>query len=216
MDIAMRRFLIFVTLLFLAVSSYGQDGGAIKFLGIPVDGRKSDMVSALQKKGFEYDKENDALNGVFNGRRSIVHVSTNHGVVDRIYVGDADTSDESSIRVEFNNFVYQFANNGKYFCLEDFTIPSGEKIRYEMMVNHKVYQAEFYLWSDIPGSIMKKLASLSDRDDGMADQEVAVLLQEAMQYVKGCVWFVIREFYGAFFISIYYDNLVNRPHGEDL
>lgn len=32
----------------------------------------------------------------------------------------------------------------------------------------------------------------------------------------GDVWFMIQENYGQYYIGLYYDNLHNQAHGEDL
>lgn len=33
---------------------------------------------------------------------------------------------------------------------------------------------------------------------------------------KRAVWFTIMEFYGEYYIGIYYDNVYNQANGEDL
>lgn len=52
-----------------------------------------------------------------------------------------------------------------------------------------------------PEKALKFLASLMDGMKSLADGEV---------------WFMIHEQYGRYYIGLYYDNLHNRPHGEDL
>ncbi len=32
----------------------------------------------------------------------------------------------------------------------------------------------------------------------------------------GVIWFTILDYYGEYRIALYYENLHNRPHGEDL
>ena len=64
----MKRIVLSLMLVFAALSAVAQvDGAAIKFLGIPVDGKKSDMISALKAKGFVYDATTGVLSGKFNG-----------------------------------------------------------------------------------------------------------------------------------------------------
>ena len=68
--------LIFTLLMFLTLSLNAQEL-VVKFLGFPVDGSKSDMISNLKQKGFTYDKEYDLLDGYFNGDHVHVYISTN-------------------------------------------------------------------------------------------------------------------------------------------
>lgn len=56
---------------------------------------------------------------------------------------------------------------------------------------------------------------------GRLDEESVLVVLQAMQsawksYVTGHVWFMIHEYYGEYYIGLYYDNLANRPNGEDL
>ena len=63
----MKRLLSFVILLMTAVSSFAQEKDVTKFLGIPIDGTKAEMIAKLKEKGFTssaYDRE--ILEGEFN------------------------------------------------------------------------------------------------------------------------------------------------------
>lgn len=50
--------------------------------------------------------------------------------------------------------------------------------------------------------------------------KIGTLTQQSLSIIdsmrKGRVWFTIHENYGKYFIGLYYDNLANRPNGEDL
>ena len=50
------------------------------FLGIPVDGTKSEMIEKLKAKGFKYETldENDFLTGEFNGMDVHIFVVRNY------------------------------------------------------------------------------------------------------------------------------------------
>lgn len=86
-----------------------------KFLGIPVDGSKSDMVQKLKAKGFRTNPYNeDMLDGKFNGVDVNVFIATNKDKVCRIMVCDANSVDERSIQIRFNKLCHQFENNSKY------------------------------------------------------------------------------------------------------
>lgn len=47
-------------------------------------------------------------------------------------------------------------------------------------------------------------------------EDTMAMIQKLMSLVSGNVWFTIHERYGKYQIGIYYDNIKNRPDGEDL
>lgn len=57
----MKKILSVFVLLAFVVAMYGQRE-VTKFLGIPVDGYKRDMIHKLKEKGFTYDSTHDCLN----------------------------------------------------------------------------------------------------------------------------------------------------------
>lgn len=145
----MKKIIIFIVLVIALTNiSYAQND-VTKFMGIPVDGSKAEVVSQLIEKGFEYDDSQDnwtRLTGFFNGVNSHIYVSTNKNLVDRIYVCDKSTCSESEIIIRFNKLVRQFANNENYISegYEKYLIPQNEDISYEMLCNNKNYDAIFY------------------------------------------------------------------------
>ena len=146
----MRKIFSIIVLLVASVTLFAQSD-VTKFLGIPVDGFKPDMIRKLKEKGFvsiEYDK-NIILEGEFNGVDVNVFVVTNNNKVYRIMVCDAKTISETDIRIRFNNLCRQFANNSKYTTpilasVDDYIISEDEDISYEMAVKNKRYEAIFY------------------------------------------------------------------------
>ena len=146
----MRKIFTIIVLLVASVTLFAQSD-VTKFLGIPVDGFKPDMIRKLKEKGFvsiEYDK-NIILEGEFNGVDVNVFVVTNNNKVYRIMVCDAKTISETDIRIRFNNLCRQFANNSKYTTpvlasVDDYIISEDEDISYEMAVKNKRYEAIFY------------------------------------------------------------------------
>lgn len=130
-------------LLMLAMSAHAQND-VTKFLGIPVDGTKSEMIRQLKAKGYSYDQYNDRLTGEFNGTKVEIYVVTTNNKVSRIMVCDANYVDERSIQIRFNRLCDQFKNNSKYLTFGDYTIPDDEDISYEINVHNKRYQAAFY------------------------------------------------------------------------
>ena len=103
-------------------------------------------------------------------------------------VADAVTSNESAIKIRFNELCWQFSNNKKYIpvILSDYSLSDEEDISYEMLVHNKRYEAAYFQSPEI------------------ADSD------------KRMVWFMIGEEYGRYRIVMYYDNEYNRSNGEDL
>ncbi|MBO7203255.1 MAG: hypothetical protein J6V30_06975 [Paludibacteraceae bacterium] len=142
----MRKIYSIIVLLVASVTLFAQSD-VTKFLGIPVDGSKPDMIRKLKEKGFvssEYDK--DILEGEFNGQDVFVGIGTNNNKVYRIMVADKNLNNETNIRIRFNILCRQFANNPKYIPVSenvnDYIIPENEDISYE--IKNKRYQANFY------------------------------------------------------------------------
>lgn len=201
-----------------------------KFLGIPVDGSKVDMIKKLQEKGFDlfpYYEDDDILTGQFNGRDVMIFVGTNNRKVYRIMVTELGGEDKESIRIRFNNLCYQFGKSKKYTSLEeDQTIPSTEDIGWEISVHAKKYDAIFY---QIPDSIkaddlMRKIMlskyteeELENPTDAILDDYYRSAMMLAMEMAfKKQVWFRINENGDKYQITIYYDNTFNEANGEDL
>ena len=224
----MRKIFSIIVLLVASVTLFSQSD-VTKFLGIPVDGFKPDMIRKLKEKGFvstEYDK--DVLEGEFNGRAVFVTMATNNNKVYRIGVSDKNTISETDIKIRFNNLCQQFANNSKYttrfFNVDDYLIPEDEDISYEMIVNNKRYQAVFYQLSDstaIQNDARNYVLEKYTEEELSDTTNVEKVFQETMLYImdamtKKKVWFMISEFRGKYYISIYDDNEYNRANGEEL
>ena len=227
----MKKLLSLVLLLACSAVSYAQNE-VTQFLGIPVDGSKSEMIQQLKAKGFRYDSELDCLKGEFNGRDSYISVVTNNNKVYRIMVRDVTSSSESDIRIRFNTLCRQFENNKKYQSLssESYIIPEDENISYEMSVNKKRYQASYF---QIPEggidstTIMKETQSFifskysQEQLSSLTEEQTQELMTEVLLYMtekfySRSVWFMIDEMYGDYYILLYYDNGYNQADGEDL
>ena len=227
----MKKLLSLVLLLACSAVSYAQNE-VTQFLGIPVDGSKSEMIQKLKAKGFRYDSELDCLKGEFNGRDSYISVVTNNNKVYRIMVRDVTSSSESDIRIRFNTLCRQFENNKKYQSLssESYIIPEDENISYEMSVNKKRYQASYF---QIPEggidstTIMKETQSFilskysQEQLSSLTEEQTQELMTEVLLYMtekfyNRSVWFMIDEMYGDYYILLYYDNGYNQADGEDL
>ena len=242
----MKKLLSFVIgILIMCSTVFGQSESTLKFLGIPVDGSKPKMIRALKSKGFEYDSESGFLIGNFNGRESHIGIVENHGKVYRVVVFDADTCNAEEIRIRFNNLIHQFENsNGKYYYIfPNEMIPEDEDIHYEILVNKKEYIAEFRynpLYGNdelrdelINEAVEESKLSIEETKDEKAIGDItygefysdkdnydrlisSIVRSKVIQMSNSSVWFNIFEFYGKYYIGLYYDNLLNAPNGEDL
>lgn len=224
----MKKLFLFAILLAFSTNLLAQND-VTRFLGIPVDGSKAEMIQKLKEKGFVRSKTvDDALVGEFNGTQVYVYVVTTNNKVSRITLCDAIPIDETSIKIRFNTLCRQFKNNSKYLCLEDFTIPDDEDISYEMTVHNKRYEATFYQRPesvDSTAALNKVIAILSqeysEKDlENLTEEMKKDILTTASTYAdlisKKSVWFMISRYYGGYGIFMYYDNEYNRANGEDL
>ena len=181
---------MFLLLLRLVSATVYAQKEVTKFLGIPVDGYKSEMIQKLKAKGFNYNSTKDCLEGEFNGREVEIGVVTNNNKVFRIAVFDKNYSSETDIKIRFNTLCNQFENNSKYLGSKEQKISENEDVSYEISVNSKRYEAVFY--------------QMHVDDDKFED----VLNRQ--------VWFMIGDFYGSYRILMYYDNVYNQANGDDL
>ena len=140
----MKRLLTTLLIALISFVAVAQNDNTIKFLGIPVDGNKKEMISKLQAKGYEYDSSSDALTGEFNGNNVIISVQTVNNRVWRIAIIDENiNSDVPNIRIRYNRLFEQLSNNGKYEVANGSTLGEKEDISYEMTVHDKRYDAAF-------------------------------------------------------------------------
>lgn len=226
----MKKLLVIVSVVLYAFTCFAQSD-VTKFLGFPVDGTQSTMVRNLKSKGFkEYNVgEIEFLKGRFNGTDVRVFISTEGGKVDRIMVSDENSISETDIKIRFNRLCKQFAENGKYVSLDDYTIPEDEDISYEMSVHNKRYEAIFYQLPEadakeqLQESIMKEIISkytpeqIESPTDKTREEIIQSTLEAMMNVLKNKpVWFMISKSYGKYYITMYYDNEYNRAKGEDL
>lgn len=211
----------------LSVKTYAQQD-VTRFLDIPVDGYKSDMIKKLKAKGFTSNPNSaDVLEGEFNGTEVNIYLGTINNKVWRLVVSDAYTTEETNIKIRFNELIQQFRNNERYLPESDsiiatYIIPSDEDISYEMLVNKKRYEAAFYQKTLTYDGLIKESADLIKKED--KDEENIERLQNVLMEVfkemeaskNKSVWFMIHEDKGRYRILIYYDNEYNNTRGKDL
>ena len=149
MNEKIKKILLLFILLITPLVIYAQKD-VTQFLDIPVDGYKSEMIKKLNSKGFTNKRNNlDILDGEFNGTDVNIVIVTNNNKVWRVAVLDVNPTDETNIKIRFNNLIQQFVNNKRYSTQADstiakYTIPKDEDISYEISVNKKRYEAIFY------------------------------------------------------------------------
>ena len=228
----MKRIFLFYIMAIMAISMSAQND-VTTFLGIPVDGFKSEMKQKLVSKGFVPKKvgTNEFLEGEFNGTDVQVYIVTNNNKVYRIMLCDVNTRDEADIKIRFNKLVSQFENNKRYTSLDKYTLSDEEDISYEMTVNNKTYEALFYqvpnkekvdtlaLQKKIRNELLSKytVAELNNPSEEITKeiQNTAIKIGMEMMFMKP-VWFRICESYGRYYITMFYDNEYNHANGEDL
>ena len=226
----MKKILLFLVLCFISIFSMAQTD-VTKFLGIPVDGSKSEMIRKLKTKGFKQSPYvADVLIGKFNGIDVNVYIVTNNDKVCRIMVCDKNTSNEANIRIRFNVLCEQFKNNSKYCSLsdEDPKIKEDADISYEMSVHNKRYEANFFQIPDTTTTNYKEelqyliYSKYTKEQIENPSEEILQDIYKMENYYalyKGTrkpVWFMICEYYGKYYIAMFYDNEYNRAQGEDL
>ena len=201
-----------------------EDGNVLTFMGIPVDGSKEQMYDRLREKGFSEYLWEDYLEGIFNGEKVRVYIGTNHDIVDRIKV-EFPYTEECLNKVKYNTLVSRFGRTLKYMELrENKVIPDDEDISREIILNKKVYDAVYYLFRsgvdakalkddffhEYSARYKKPLSALTQIE---IEEVLFNLPKRISDAVSGIVWFTLPNKNK---IELYYDNLKNRPRGEDL
>ena len=177
------------------------DNDVTTFLGIPVDGKKDDMMLELiKKKGFKPRSTGyglEYLQGVFNGQDVMVIIATYRNKVYRVYIQENNAHSAGDIKLHYNNLVRQFEKNQNYIEPDkDQTIPDDVNISDEMINHEKKFIAEFYQKN-------KKM-------------ELSNVVVNGLNFQNKKVWFMISRHGENYYIAMYYDNLWNMPNGEDL
>ena len=219
----MKKILLFCIMAIAAISMSAQND-VTTFLGIPVDGSKSEMKQKLVSKGFVPKKvgENEFLEGEFNGTKVHVFIVTNNNKVYRIMLCDVITQNEADIKIRFNRLVNQFENNKRYTSIGNYTLSDDEKISYEMAVHQKNYDASF-CQEELRNELLSKYTEdeLKNPSEEKSKEIQAETIKIGLKIgaklmLKKSVWFRICGSYGEYFITMYYDNEYNHANGEDL
>lgn len=224
----MKRLLFIVLAMIATITSFAQQKDVTSFLGIPVDGTKTEMKQKLIAKGFVPKEIGDfeRLEGEFNGHDVKVYIATNNNKVYRIMLADKNTVDEAQIKIRFNKLVKQFENNKRYYAFRDYSLSDEEDISREMLVHNKIYEACYSQDPDFENIGAKIQIAIEEKYSAeelknpsetikkdIADITDKITLDE---FSMKTVWFKIVRDNGEYYICMFYDNEYNRSHGEDL
>ena len=238
----MKR-LVFALLMLLTFSLSAQNDGVIKFMGIPVDGSKEEMISKLKQKGFTYDYEYNMFQGKFDGESIKGIIETYNDKVYNIrFMHDSRGFNKSVVISKYNSFVLKYDTNEKYLSnikldkamndVETYQIDAYEDIGYEMKKG-KVYKAQYYYTfdkdlSDTTGFYQykietirkyKNLAAAYGKDiDEFINDSTLPMFYYMHRLEQDLVQFYIVEGmdYNTYLIMFDYYNRRNAPNGEDL
>lgn len=204
----------------LSTLIYAQND-VTKFLGIPVDGYKHEMIQKLKEKGFVSNLYSpDILEGEFNGKPVYIAISTNNNKVHRIMVKEKVEYNENNIKARYNQLCHQFECNSKYIRLsnEEYTIPSDENISYEMLVNKKQYQAVYLQHTpNKTDSLYMELIQTPNLSAETIDAMSALQTRvNRLEVLHKLVWFTISKENAIYKLLLFYENEYNKANGEDL
>jgi hypothetical protein len=224
----MKRIILMMIAMMISFSSFAQNKDVTKFLGIPVDGTKTEMKQKLIAKGFVPKKMGDLewLEGEFNGTDVRAFIVTNNNKVWRIMLADKNRVDEAQIKIRFNILVSQFENNKRYIPLDKYTLSDEEDISYEMTVHNKIYAAYYSQNPDFENIDTKVQIAIKEKYSAeelknpseTIKKDIADITDKITfdEFSMKPVWFRIVSYNGEYYISMYYDNEYNHANGEDL
>jgi hypothetical protein len=153
----MKRLFTLVALCMLSVATFAQKD-VTKFLGIPVDGTKTQMIQKLKAKGFTYNQQKDILKGEFNGEQVEIKVQTQGNKVWRLAISDVIGRDEGQIKIRYNKLISQFKNNENYIVIyENEPLSEDEDIEHNILAYNKQYEASFYQTPNIDSTQYRQM-----------------------------------------------------------
>ena len=195
------------------------------FRGVPIDGSKEYIEKQLIALGYrkEYSSA-EYFEGEFNGEDVKVYIHTHMGIVDRIKVEFPYERDDVA-RVKYNNLISRFARNDKFTSLV--TTPKITTEIDSKKVSKNLYDATYFQltegtnissWrAEVNSKVGRMIGTTVDKISHEELEECLNGLSSALlSKVVGVVWLSFESFYPLYRVVLYYDNLNNRPRGEDL
>ena len=109
----MKRIILLVTMVVFSLAVYSQRD-ATKFLGIPMDITKGEMIQKLEAFGFSYRANSDYLRGWFNDEQVDVYIRSQNNRITEIRVVELKLRTQSDVLSRFDQLVSQFEKNDNY------------------------------------------------------------------------------------------------------
>ncbi len=218
----MKKWFRVIIMLVLTMSANAQTH-VTKFMGIPVDGTKENMIIKLKGKGFTQPFPVELpymLEGEFNGLKVEVFLIDNKGKMWRVVVLNKCTG-ENIARDTYNRLLTQFKNHKNYTQIDEADIiPETDNLITELYKNHKKYRSAFYQSVDIEKYI-KEYPEFDKLPEEERGNILSSLFKEAanIDYIpKRFVWLSLdkNDSDRVFNVYIFYENKFNEPNGEDL
>ena len=103
----MKRIILLVTMVVFSLSVYSQRD-ATKFLGIPMDRTKEEMIQKVEAFGFSYHANSDYLRGWFNDEQVDVYIRSQNNRITEIRVVELKLRTQSDVLSRFDQLVSQF------------------------------------------------------------------------------------------------------------
>ena len=226
----MKKALLILSLFLVTSATLFAQQDITKFMGIPVDGTKSEMIEKLKAKGFTPSADNkEMMNGTFYGSKVNLFIKTNQDKVYNITVIDEELANEASVKARFNNLCRLFTKHHSYQVMlpvpyDKYIIPEHESITAEIKENGKVYEALFFqtparpinkkIEAEMKEALTAKftLQEINDRTDAVKEEILNHHFDKLYEiYSKKSVWFNINECLGEYSISASFENGYNLP-----
>lgn len=230
-----RLFFLITVLLSLSHNLYAADG-VTQFLGIPVDGPKSEMIQKLKAMGYEYVEGEDFFTGYYFGNPVYLFIQTNNDKVSRIILYDINQRTEEEIKYRFNALYDKFATSDRYVRLgkKDVILTEKDKLAYEMKQHNRIHKAVFRQIKETDPDLNMSMATApavgvrqieldklkfdyKERRRRMHARAIGYVNRHNQESFPSQVWFVISERFGKFGMVMLYDNVPNllstrEPH----
>ena len=177
---------LIVSLTIFSSVCYGQDGGVLRFLGIPVAGSEEQFAEQLVAKGFTQSDHPGVYSGQFDGKPVEVAVRTKNDVVDQVSVSFRDTT-EKGIISEYNHMLDQLRSDKSLmnFNMDEALLDNAPVSA--RIANGKSYEAHFsYYDPDRNPPLMDALLDkLSDYFTDKQKEKLKDLMQKAAAAPEG-------------------------------
>lgn len=227
----MKKAILSLLISLFALTTFAQND-VTKFLGIPVDGTKSEMIRKLKAKGFKSSPyDNEILEGEFNGYQVRIYFATANNKVKRICIHYAEKLNRTSIISRFNELLKQFDNKKDNYArlnsaceISDSDDDEIAQLIFDSMLKEYGYQAIYAQRPDAEiDKIIKQRLSYKYSAEELSKPDLNIgfeILSEKLSYASEenkIVWFrIVEDGHKKYSLLLYYDNEYNRANGEDL